>query len=54
MPDGLTKAEHVRLAQMLEHPDDDYAADLPKGLSDVLLFEVEFDTSVDDFRDEVM
>ena len=53
MPKGLTKEEQVSIAQKMEHPDSDYWEELPTDLLEALQFEIEDDSIVDDFREEM-
>ena len=53
MPKGLTKEEQVSIAQKMEHPDSEYWEKLPADLVEALRFEVECDSVVDDFREEM-
>jgi len=53
MPKGLTKEEQVSIAQKMEHPDSEYWEELPTDLLEALEFEIEDDSIVDDFREEM-
>ena len=53
MPKGLTKEEQVSIAQKMEHPDSEYWEELPTDLLEALQFEIEDDSIVDDFREEM-
>ena len=44
----------VQLAKLMQHPDADYTADLPKDLVDALMSEINPDAFVDDFRADML
>ena len=53
MPKGLTKEEQVSIAQKMEHPDSEYWEELPTDLQEALEFEINDDSMVGDFREEM-
>ena len=43
----------MSIAQKMEHPDSEYWEELPTDLLEALQFEIEDDSIVDDFREEM-